>query len=123
MSNQTKEQNAKKNDQKNEKKLRQKETEEERLKKIDLQQSEKLRLNYVFNKLCTLEEEKSSDDDSKNKKYYRNINAKAEQKRMKFPKSKFKGKLEKATLEMEVKNRIATINKLTKEMNREWKKS
>lgn len=34
-----------------------------------------------------------------------------------------KGKLEKATLEMEVKNRIATINKLTKEMNREWKKS
>ena len=34
-----------------------------------------------------------------------------------------KGKLEKATLEMEVKNRIATINKLAKEMNREWKKS
>ena len=96
MNNQTKEQNAKKNEQKNEKKLRQKETEEERLKKIDLQQSEKLRLNYVFNKLCTLEEEKSSDDDSKNKKYYRNINEKAEQKRMKFPKAKFKGKLEKA---------------------------
>ena len=96
MNNQTKEQNAKKNEQKNEKKLRQKETEEERLKKIDLQQSEKLRLNYVFNKLCTLEGEKSSDDDSKNKKYYRNINEKAEQKRMKFPKAKFIGKLEKA---------------------------
>ena len=96
MNNQSKEQNDKKKDQKNEKKLRQKETEEERLKKIDLQQSEKLRLNYVFNKLCSLEEEKSSDDDSKNKKYYRNINAKAEQKRTKFPKAKFRGKLEKA---------------------------
>ena len=86
----------KKNEPKNEKKLRQKETEEERLKKIELQQSEKIRLNYVFNKLCSLEEEKSSDDDSKNKKYHRNINEKAEKKRMKIPKSNFRSKLEKA---------------------------
>ena len=86
----------KKNEPENEKKLRQKETEEERLKKIDLQQSEKIRLNFVFNKLCSLEEEKSSDDDSKNKKYYRNINEKAEKKRMKIPKSKYKSQFEKA---------------------------
>ena len=85
----------KKPEQKNEKKLRQKETEEERLKKIELQQSEKIRLNYVFNKLCSLEEEKSSDDDSSNKKYHRNINEKAEQKRMKMTKAKYLSKHEK----------------------------
>ena len=92
----SKDEKDKKKDQKNEKKLRQKETEEERLKKIDLQQSEKIRLTFVFNKLCSLEEEKSSDDDSKNKKYHRKINEKAEQKRMKIIKTNFKGKLEKA---------------------------
>ena len=43
------------------------------LKKIDLQQSEKIRLNYVFNQLCELENEKSSDDDSKSEKYLREI--------------------------------------------------
>ena len=60
-----------------EKKERQKHTEEENLKKIELQQSEKLRLNYVFNQLCELENEKSSDDDSKSKKYLKDINEKA----------------------------------------------
>jgi Ca2+-binding EF-hand superfamily protein len=82
-------------DQENPKKLRQKETEEERLKKIDLQQSEKIRLNYVFNKLCALEDEKSSDDDSKNKKYYKNINEKAAQKQS-IPKTQKKGNFKKA---------------------------
>ena len=77
-----------------EKKERQKHTEEENLKKIELQQSEKIRLNYVFNQLCELENEKSSDDDSKSKKYLREINEKAKKKQMKIPKSKFKGKLE-----------------------------
>ena len=56
-----------------EKKESQKRTEEENLKKINLQQSEKIRLNYVFNQLCELENEKSSDDDSKSKKYLQNI--------------------------------------------------
>jgi Ca2+-binding EF-hand superfamily protein len=77
-----------------EKKERQKHTEEENLKKIELQQSEKIRLNFVFNQLCELENEKSSDDDSKSKKYLRAINEKAKKKQMKIPKSKFKGKLE-----------------------------
>ena len=67
----------KKTETKNEKKLRQKETEEERIKKIDLEQSIKIRLNFVFNKLCSLEEEKSIDDDSASKKYHRNIIEKA----------------------------------------------
>ena len=80
-----------------EKKERQKHTEEENLKKIELQQSEKIRLNYVFNQLCELENEKSSDDDSKSKKYLREINEKAKKKQMKLPKSKFKGKLETKT--------------------------
>ena len=70
----------KKTDTKNEKKLRQKETEEERLKKIDLQQSEKIRLNFVFNKLCSLQDEKSSDDESFLKNYYKEINEKAAKK-------------------------------------------
>ena len=77
-----------------EKKERQKHTEEENLKKINLQQSEKIRLNYVFNQLCELENEKSSDDDSKSKKYLRDINEKAKKKQMKFPKVKYKSKLE-----------------------------
>ena len=81
-------------DAKNQKKLRQKETEEERLKKIDLQQSEKIRLNYVFDKLCSLEEEKSSDDDSQSKQYHKKINEKVKEKRMKMEKPTFKGKLE-----------------------------
>ena len=76
------------------KKERQKHTEEENLDKINLQQNEKIRLNYVFNKLCELEAEKSSDDDSKSKKYLRSINDKAKKKQMKIPKSKFKSKLE-----------------------------
>ena len=71
-----------------EKKEKQKHTEEENLKKIELQQSEKIRLNFVFNQLCELENEKSSDDDSSSKKYLREINEKAKKKQMKFPKTK-----------------------------------
>ena len=77
-----------------ERKERLKHTEEENLQKVQLQQSEKIRLNYVFNQLCELEQEKSSDDDSKSKKYLREINEKAKKKQMKFEKSKFRGKLE-----------------------------
>ena len=78
-----------------EKKEKQKHTEEENLKKIELQQSEKIRLNFVFNQLCELENEKSSDDDSKSKKYLREINEKAKKKQMPKTKGKFKSKLEK----------------------------
>ena len=77
-----------------EKKEKQKHTEEENLKKIELQQSEKIRLNFVFNQLCELENEKSSDDDSSSKKYLREINEKAKKKQMKFPKTKYKSKIE-----------------------------
>ena len=76
-----------------EKKESQKRTEEENLKKINHQQSEKIRLNYVFNQLCELENEKSSDDDSKSKKYLQNINKKAKEKQMKFTKGVIKSKL------------------------------
>ena len=77
-----------------EKKEKQKHTEEENLKKIELQQSEKIRLNFVFNKLCELENEKCSDDDSSSKKYLRAINEKAKKKQMKFQKTKYKSKIE-----------------------------
>jgi len=77
-----------------ERKEKQKHTEEENLKKIELQKSEKIRLDFVFNQLCELENEKSSDDNSSSKKYIREINAKAKKKQMKFPKTKYKSKIE-----------------------------
>ena len=88
MKDKEKQKKDKKKDEEKKENLKKPKTEEERLESIELQQSEKIRLNFVFNKLCSLEEEKSSDDDSKNKQYYRKINAQAEKKRMKFPKSK-----------------------------------
>lgn len=82
-----------KKDDKNAKKKRQKETEEERLKGIDLQQSEKTRLEIVFNQLCDFEAEKSSDEDSKEKQYKKKIEENAEKKKMKVSKpAGFKGK-------------------------------
>ena len=77
-----------------ERKEKQKHTEEENLKKIELQKSEKIRLDFVFNQLCELENEKSSDDNSSSKKYIREINAKAKKKQMKILKTKYKSKIE-----------------------------
>ncbi len=71
-----------KKDEKNDRKKRQKETEEERLKNIDLQQSERTRLDIVFNQLCDFEAEKSSDEDSKEKQYKKKIEANAKKKKM-----------------------------------------
>lgn len=86
-------QDEKKEEKKDDKKKRQKETEEERLKGIDLQQSEKTRLDIVFNKLCDFEAEKSSDEDSSEKQYRKKIEANAEKKKMKMSKpAGFKGK-------------------------------
>jgi calmodulin len=90
-----KEEKKRKEMEKEKKKKEQSMTQEEKLKKIELQQSEKIRLNFVFNKLCSLEEEASSDDNSKSKNYLRKINENAKQKQMKIPKSNYKSKLEK----------------------------
>lgn len=84
--------NQKKKDDKDDKKKKQKETEEEKLKKIDLQSSEKIRLAYVFDKLCTFEEEPSSDEDSKEKQYKKKIEQKAKEKMMKKQKQNFESK-------------------------------
>ena len=90
-----KEEKKKKELEKEKKKKAQSMTQEEKLKEIQLQQSEKIRLNFVFNKLCSLEEEASSDDNSKSKNYLRRINENAKQKQMKIPKSNYKSQLEK----------------------------
>ena len=90
-----KEEKKRKELEKEKKKKEQGMTQEEKLKEIELQQSEKIRLNFVFNKLCSLEEEASSDDNSKSKNYLRKINENAKQKQMKIPKSNYKSKLEK----------------------------
>ena len=88
----TQNKDPKKKDEKNDKKNKQKETEEEKLKKIELQSSEKIRLAYVFDKLCKYEEEKSSDEDSHEKQYKKKIEKKAKEKMMKKPKSNFQSK-------------------------------
>ena len=86
----------KKKDEKNDKKTQQKETEEEKLKKVELQQSEKIRLAYVFDKLCKYEEEPSSDEDSKSKQYKKKIEEKAKKKKMKKQEIKYESKIMKA---------------------------
>lgn len=81
-----------KKDDKDDKKKRQKETEEERLKSIELQQSEKARLGIVFNQLCDFEAQPSSDEDNKEKQYKKKIAENAEKKKMKVEKpAGFKG--------------------------------
>ena len=92
-----KEEKKRKEEEKKKKKREQAMTQEEKLKEIQLEQSEKIRLNFVFNKLCSLEEEASSDDNSKSKNYLRKINENAKQKQMKIPKSNYKSQLEKKT--------------------------
>ena len=71
---------------------RQKETQEQKLEKVEIKSSEKVRLNAVFNQLCALEEEPSSDEDSKEKVYKRKIEERAKAKQMKVEKSDFVSK-------------------------------
>ena len=68
---------------------RQKETQEQKINKIDIKASEKLRLDAVFGQFCAYEEEPSSDEDSKEKLYKKKIEERANAKRMKQPKSTF----------------------------------
>lgn len=68
---------------------RQKETQEQKINKIDIKSSEKLRLDAVFGQFCAYEEEPSSDEDSKEKLYKKKIEERANAKRMKQPKLTF----------------------------------
>lgn len=68
---------------------RQKETQEQKMEKVEIKSSEKVRLNAVFNQLCAYEEEPSSDEDSKEKLYKKQIEERANAKKMKKPTSTF----------------------------------
>jgi hypothetical protein len=69
-----------------------KETQQEKLDKIEIKGYEKVRLNYVFDKLMAYEEEASSDDNSKEKQYQMKIAEQAEKKKMKKIENDFKSK-------------------------------
>ena len=101
-----------------EKKESQKHTQEENLKKVKLHPSEKTRLDYVFNQLCELEQEKSSDDDSKSKKYIRQITENAKKKQTKFPRSKYVSKLEKMNKQKYKNKKEVEVKKKNKKTKR-----
>jgi hypothetical protein len=61
-----------------------KRTNDEQLEEITVKSIEKESLDRVFDRLTILEEEESSDDDSKEKQYLKNIQDKANMKKMKL---------------------------------------
>lgn len=67
-------------------------TQEEELAKIQIKSIEKDSLDRVFSLLSCLQEEVSSDEDSTHKKYIKEIDSKANQKKMKVIKSNFVSK-------------------------------
>ena len=83
---------------------RQKETQEQKINKIDIKASEKLRLDAVFGQFCAYEEEPSSDEDSKEKLYKKKIEERANAKRMKQPKSTFVSQTMKKTQKKTARN-------------------
>lgn len=72
-------------------------TEDEELAKINIKSIEKDCLDRVFNYLCSMQNELSSDEDSKQKKYKREIEAKANEKKMKIETSHFISKISQST--------------------------
>lgn len=68
---------------------RKKETQEEKLSKIEVKSSEQTRLDHVFQAFCAYEDEPSSDEDSKEKRYKKQIEERANAKKMKKPTSTF----------------------------------
>lgn len=82
---------------------RQKETQEQKMEKVDIKSSEKVRLNAVFNQLCAYEEEPSSDEDSKEKLYKKQIEERANAKKMKKPTSTFVSQTMKKTQKKQTK--------------------
>jgi hypothetical protein len=68
-------------------------TEDEELSKIQIKSIEKECLERVFYYLCSMQKELSSDEDSKQKKYKREIELKANEKKMKLETSNYVSKI------------------------------
>ena len=84
------------------------------IKAIDLKPIEQRRLDIVYEELSKLEQEASSDDDSLEKKYLKEIERNAEQKRMDqktYKQSKSKGKKKKEYLEESEQSEKSEVNK------------
>lgn len=84
------------------------------IKAIDLKPIEQRRLDIVYEELSKLEQEASSDDDSLEKKYLKEIEKNAEQKRMDqkvYKQSKSKGKKKKDNLEESEQSEKSEVNK------------
>jgi hypothetical protein len=84
------------------------------IKAIDLKPIEQRRLDIVYEELSKLEQEASSDDDSLEKKYLKEIERNAEQKRMDqkaYKQSKSKGKKKKDNLEESEQSEKSEVNK------------
>ena len=84
------------------------------IKAIDLKPIEQRRLDIIYEELSKLEQEASSDDDSLEKKYLKEIERNAEQKRMDqkaYKQSKSKGKKKKDNLEESEQSEKSEVNK------------
>ena len=96
-----------------------KETQQEKLDKIEIKGYEKVRLNYVFDKLMAYEEEPSSDENSKEKQYQMRIAKQAEKKKMKKIENDFKSK----SLEKKKKKKFKEDEEKNNEMSETERKN
>jgi hypothetical protein len=79
-------------------------TEDEELSKINIKSIEKECLDRVYNFLCSMQNELSSDEDSKQKKYKKEIEQKANEKKMKIETSNYLSKISQTTGKKTKKN-------------------
>src|SRR4051812_80188 len=84
-------------------------TQEEKLSKIQIKSIERDCLIRVFNLLADLQKEDSSDEESKKKKYLKEIEVRANEKKMKSPVNNFISKTSK------ISSKNTTTNKVYKE--------
>ena len=98
-----------------------KRTNDELLETIQIKSIEKESLDNVFSELTKLEQEESSDDDSIEKQYLKNINDKANQKKMKLKFNESKVQVHKESAKVkESKNSIFKYNKIHQQPNQPY---
>ena len=102
-----------------------KKSKKEKLDEIEIKNKEKLYFDSTFQYLCDLENELSSDNNSKEKIYQKNIEKKANEKKMKKIKQNFKSKT--LAIENKKKNKkhikIGTKKKFSEDLKNEEEKN
>jgi hypothetical protein len=94
-------------------------TEDEELAKISIKSIEKECLDRVYNYLCTMQEELSSDEDSKQKKYKKEIEMKANEKKMKLETSNYVSKISQTASKKTKKNYKEDENQISQKNQEE----